>query len=338
MVILHWFGSIVGAIAGLVVVILAVGALVTLVVTLRIGARFPPQGPFVAVPGGRLATIEAGPNPSARGTVVLLHGASANASDPMEGVGRTLAAEGFRVIAFDRPGHGWSDRLGGLEMASPAAQGHAVAGALARMGVGPAIVLGHSWSGALATAIALDHPERVSGLVLVAPVAMPYPADGTLPWYYRLALRPPMAWLLGHTLATPLGLYNLPRVGGAVFKPQEAPGDYLDRSRAALVLRPGTMIANLYDLVGLPAALAAQAPRYGAIRSPTVIVTGDADAAVPAERQAVPLARAIPGATLVMLPGIGHMVQYVAVAALAAEVAALADRIGARSGAEPVAP
>ncbi|TXM73849.1 alpha/beta hydrolase [Methylobacterium sp. WL69] len=321
---------------GLVAVVLGAGALATLLITLRIEARHPPQGPFVPVPGGRLASLEAGPNPSARGTVVLLHGASANASDPMEGIGRRLAADGFRVIAFDRPGSGWSDRLGGRDMAPPAAQGHAIAQALERMKVSPAIVLGHSWSGALATAIALDHPERVAGLVLAAPVAMPYPQAGTVPWTYRLALWPPATWLLSQTLATPVGLYYLPRVGGAVFRPQEAPADYLDRSRAALVLRPGSIRANLHDLAGLPGALAVQAPRYATLRVPTVVISGDADGAVPAGRQAVPLAAAIPNARLVLLPGIGHMLQYVAVDALADEVARLADRIAAERG--PVAP
>jgi len=314
---------------GLVATGLGASALATLLITLWIEARHPPQGPFVPVPGGRLASITAGPDPSARGTVVLLHGASANASDPMEGVGRRLAAEGFRVIAFDRPGSGWSDRLGGVEMASPAAQGNAIAAALAEMRVGPAIVLGHSWSGALATAIALDHPERVAGLVLAAPVAMPYPRMGAVPWYYRLALWPPMTWLISHTVATPVGLYYLSRAGGAVFRPQDAPADYLARSRAALVLRPGSIAANLRDLAGLPAALAAQAPRYAGLTVPTVVIAGDADAAVPAERQAVPLAAAIPNARLVLLPGIGHMLQYVAVDALAAEVARLADRVTA---------
>ncbi|NEU11085.1 alpha/beta hydrolase [Methylobacterium sp. BTF04] len=337
MLVLKGLATLFGACIGLIALVLIVGAVVTLIVTLRIGARFPPEGPFVAVDGGHLATIMDGPTPSLRGTVVLLHGASANASDPMEGVGRLLARQGFRVVAFDRPGFGWSDRLGGREMATPAAQGTAIAQALKALGLGPAIVLGHSWSGALATAIALDHPDRVSGLMLVAPVAMPYPAEGTLPWYYSLALKPPVAWLLSRTLATPLGLYYLPRVGGAVFKPQDPPAGYIDRSRAALVLRPDTMLANLYDLIGLPAAIAAQAPRYGSITAPTVVVAGDADAAVPFERQAVPLAAAIPGATLVTLPGIGHMVQYVAADALAAEVGRLADRINADRH-EPVAP
>ncbi|GJE18492.1 alpha/beta fold hydrolase [Methylobacterium marchantiae] len=336
MILLHWLGLIAAAIAGLIVSVLAAGALVTLIVTARVAARFPPQGPFVEVAGGRLATIEAGPNVSDKGTVVLLHGASANAADPMEGVGRRLAGNGFRVIAFDRPGFGWSDRLGGREMASPAAQGHAIAQALERLNTGPVILLGHSWSGTLASAIALDHPKLVSGLVLVAPVAMPFSARDGLPWYYRLALKPPMAWLLGHTVATPLGLYYLRPAARAVFRPQDLPDDYLERSRSALVLRPDTMLANLYDLIGLPAAVAAQAPRYGSIAMPTVIVAGDADAAVPADRQAEPLAKVIPDARLVLLPGIGHMVPYVATEALVDEVEGLADRIAA-PGREPVA-
>ena len=101
------------AIAGLV---LAVGAVASLVISFRVAAADPPAGPFVEIPGGRLATLQDGP---ADGTpVVLLHGASANASDPMEGIGRRLAAQGFRVIAFDRPGFGWSDRIAGAEAAA----------------------------------------------------------------------------------------------------------------------------------------------------------------------------------------------------------------------------
>lgn len=315
------------AVVGLVATAFGAAALATLLIDLRIGARHPPQGPFVEVAGGRIATIQAGPDPSPRGTVVLLHGASANASDPMEGVGRKLAARGFRVVAFDRPGFGWSDRLGNAEMATPAAQGRAIAEALDKLGIGPAIVLGHSWSGALAAAIALDHPERVSGLVLVAPVALPFPREYALPWYWSFGLKPPVLWFLTRTVAAPLGLYYLPRMGGTVFKPQDAPADYVETSRAALVLRPDTMRANIEDLVALPDALDVQSLRYGTITAPTVVVAGDADPVVLTEQQARPLSRKIPGATLVVLPGIGHMIQIVAAEALAAEIAALADRI-----------
>ncbi|AWN39231.1 alpha/beta hydrolase [Methylobacterium radiodurans] len=284
----------------------------------RAGAAYPPAGPFVPVAGGRLATLQAGPERNARGTVVLIHGASANAADPMEGVGRLLAARGFRVIAFDRPGHGWSDRLGA---ATPAAQADRIAEALGSLDPGPVIVLGHSWGGAAALALALDHPERVSGLVLVAPVALPFPQRVALPWYWRLAAQPPVAWLLSRTLGPPLALYYLRGASAQAFRPQPPSEGYLERARVPLAVRPGALLSNVEDLIGLPAALERQSPRYGSLSVPVLIVSGDADPLVRIEAQAEPLAKRIPGARLLRLPGLGHMVPWVAGDRLAEAVA-----------------
>ncbi|MET0369002.1 MAG: alpha/beta hydrolase [Methylobacterium sp.] len=306
------------AVAGLV---LALGAVASLVISLRIGSLYPPAGPFVDVPGGRLATIQAGPADGK--PVVLLHGASANAADPMGGVGYLLAARGFRVIAFDRPGFGWSDRPHGGADAAPQAQATLIADALAAMGVGPAIVLGHSWAGALALALALDHPERVAGLVLAAPVGMPMPGPITLPWYWRLALKPPILWVLSRTVGPPIGLAYLREAGNRVFKPEEPVPGYIETSRAALVLRPPTLLANVQDLVGLTPSLAAMSPRYGTLHVPTTVVSGAADPIVRPDLQAQPLARAIPGARLVLLTGQGHMIHYTAPEALAGAVSDL---------------
>ena len=321
------------AVAGLA---LAVGALASVVIAARVGAAHPPAGPFVAVTGGRLATIQDGPADGP--PVVLLHGASANASDPMEGVGRLLAARGFRVIAFDRPGFGWSDRIAGAEAAAPSVQARLIAEALERMGVGRAIVFGHSWAGSLALALALDHPERVSALALAAPVAMPMPDRmPDLPWYWRLAVQPPVAWLLSRTLGPPLARHFLPEAARRVFQPQAPDPDYPELARADLVLRPATLLANVQDLLGLPAALAAQSPRYPAIRVPTLVISGEADPIVRSDAQAVPLARAIPGARLVLLPGIGHMLQYVAAPRVVDEIVRLSGEPSGAVGAEPAA-
>lgn len=301
--------------------LLAVGAVASLLIGWQAGAAYPPAGPFVSVEGGRLATLQAGPETGARGTVVLIHGASANAADPMEGVGRTLAAQGFRVIAFDRPGHGWSDRLGA---GTPASQADRIAAALATLDLGPVIVLGHSWGGAAALALALDHPERVSALALVAPVALPFPQRMTLPWYWRLAAEPPVAWLLSRTLGPPLALYHLRGAAAHAFRPQPEAADYLDRARVPLALRPGALLANVEDLMGLPAALERQSPGYGDLRLPVLVVSGDADPLVRIDAQAGPLAERIPGARLLRLPGIGHMVPWVAGDRLAEAVADLA--------------
>ena len=303
-----------------------VGALVSFFLPQRVETAYPPAGPFVAIRGGRLATIQDGPADGP--PIVLLHGASANASDPMEGVGRLLAGRGFRVIAFDRPGFGYSDRIAGDEAAAPSVQAGLIAEALERLGVGPALVFGHSWAGALALALALDHPDRVSALALAAPVAMPMPDRmPDLPWYWQIAVKPPVAWLLSRTIGPPLAHRFLPEAARRVFQPQPAMADYAEKARADLVLRPGTLLANVQDLLGLPAALAAQSPRYGAIRVPTLVISGEADPIVRSEAQAVPLARSIPGAHLVLLPGIGHMLQYVAADRVTEEISRLAGEV-----------
>ena len=87
----------------LVALVLACAAVATRLIAWRVEARYPGADRRVAIDGGRIAYLEDGGGKDARATIVLLHGASANAYDPMEGVGRRLARAGFRVIAFDRP-------------------------------------------------------------------------------------------------------------------------------------------------------------------------------------------------------------------------------------------
>jgi pimeloyl-ACP methyl ester carboxylesterase len=312
------------AAVGLVALALTCAAVATRLIAWRVEARYPAADRSIDVEGGRIAYLEDGPTTGARATVVLLHGASANAYDPMEGVGRPLARAGFRVIAFDRPGYGNSDRIAGADAASPAFQGRALGQALDRLGVGPVILLGHSWSGALALRIALDRPEQVAGLILVAPVAMPLPPR-PLPWWAGLALTPPVTWLLTRTIAVPLGLSYLPSVAVGVFRPEQAVENYIEASRAPLILRPGPALANIQDLAGLPAALAEQAPRYESLRVPSVIVAGEADPIVQTRLQADPLSRAMPHARHVVLPGAGHMITYTAPDRLVREVEGLAE-------------
>jgi len=320
----------IGAPLALAAMILGSGALATLLIAQRAAWEFPSQGPFIPVEGGRLVAIEAGDPTPGRPAVILVHGAVGNGADLMESLGRPLAARGFHVLALDRPGLGWSDRPGGSSDAAPEAQARLIAQALAARGLGPAIVLGHSWGGALALALALDHPERVAGLALVSPVARPFERMPEIAWYWRLALKPPVTWLLSRTLGPPAGLYHLERGARAAFAPQPVAEDYLRRARSALALRPGAMLANVQDLAGLPAALERMAPRTPSLAVPTVIVGGEADAVVPFDRQGRALAQTIPGARLVPLPGVGHMAPWVATDRLVAEIEALAGRLPAR--------
>jgi pimeloyl-ACP methyl ester carboxylesterase len=308
-------------IALVIVAALGLCAAITRLGTIHLERAHRPVGRLVPVAGGRLHVVELGPAQMAGPPVVLLHGASGNLEDERLTLGHALAAK-RRVIMIDRPGHGFSDRPGGAADASPARQAALVAQALEWIGVERAIVVGHSWSGALATALALDFPVRVAGLVLLAPVTHPWP--GGIAWFNKLAVTPVIGQLFVRTLALPLGTLLIGGAIASVFAPQRPPPDYLRRAAARLVLRPAEFIANAQDVARLKDFVATQVPRYRAIMAPTAIISGDRDNTVSIRLHARAVAALIPRARLIVLEGMGHMLQHAAPEAIEAAIDELA--------------
>jgi pimeloyl-ACP methyl ester carboxylesterase len=300
-------------------------AAATAVAVVAIERRHPPAGQFVDVEGGRLHVLQLGhPNAPA---VVLLHGASSNLHDMRVALGEHLAAR-YRVIMFDRPGHGWSDRPGGDAAAAPARQAELIAQALERLGVMRSFLVSMSWSGALATSYALAFPDRVAGLVLLAPVTHPWP--GGIAWDYRVGSMPIVGPLFARTFVVPLAFPMLDRFVRAAFAPQTIPENYLEQAATALALRPSEFLANARDVSDLKANVIQQAPRYGAIRAPAVIIAGDRDATVSTDIHARALAAMLPHAKLIVLPEVGHVIQHAAAGLVIGEI----DRLVASATAE----
>lgn len=284
---------------------------------------FPPRGTFVEIPQGRLHVTNRAPAGAPVETIVLIHGASGNNADMMAPLGDRLAARGFRVLAVDRPGHGYSSRLR-ENASSPAAQARAIRVALEQMGVKQAIVVGHSWAGAVATAFALDHADFTQGIVLLAPVTHPWPKG--VRWYYRLAATPILGWLFTRAVLLPVGLASLNGALVGVFAPQPVPENYAQTIGAVLALRPWIFRANAEDIADLRGHLDRQAPRIPGIALPVAILSGDRDGVVLTERHTYACAREIAGATLEMLPGIGHSPHWAAPDKTVETIAALAAR------------
>lgn len=290
----------------------------------RIEAAHPPAGQLLEIEGARLHVAEFGlarASPDAEPAVVLIHGASGNMEDMRFALGDKLA-ESHRVILVDRPGHGWSSRPPGDAYASPARQAELVAKALERLDVERAILVGHSWGGAFATAYALAFPERTAGLVLLSAVTHPWSANPG--WYNNLASLRGIGPLFLRTLVYPLGTFMMNGLLRSVFKPQAAPKDYLRRAAVRLVLRPKTFFANARDLALLKGFITAQVPSYAGLRSPTIIITGDRDTMVSPKINACALAATLPRAKLVFLEGIGHMPHHAAPEAVTAAIDELA--------------
>ncbi|MFL5023739.1 MAG: alpha/beta fold hydrolase, partial [Microvirga sp.] len=144
-------------------------------------------------------------------------------------------------------------------------------------------------------------------------------------WYYGPATSW-LGWLFTRTFTTPVGALLMGTMTKAVFAPQEAPPGYTDQARIPIVLRPAVFQANAEDVAGLYDAVAAQSPRYQDIRMPAVVIGGDADQVVWTDLHARSFARDVPGARLIVQPGIGHMPHHVAKEAILAEIERVTER------------
>ena len=302
-----------------------------------IEARFAPEGIFVDVGGGRLHLTIREPDgawaANPRATVLLLHGATGNERNMMLPLAGPLAARGYRVIGVDRPGHGWSDRIEGRAASNPAVQARLIVEGLKRIGVTHAVVLGHSLAGAVAVNFALDQRGFTDALVLVSPVTHPWP--GGIAAYYHASASPVLGPLFNNLIALPAGMAVMDTATAAIFAPQSAPPGFEADTAAALVLRPAEFRANSEDVADLYAFVTAQSKRLPEISVPVAIVSGDRDGVVYTHIHSVSTAKAVPGATLKILPGVGHAPHYTNTGDVVAAVDEVWAKISAR--AEPAA-
>jgi pimeloyl-ACP methyl ester carboxylesterase len=316
------------------ILVCGVAALVVLALITQAGVvvlqrSYPPQGKMIDVAGARLHVVEIGPHDAAGPAIVLIHGASSNLGSMRLPIGDRLAHT-HRVILIDRPGHGWSTRED-LANSTPAMQAKMLDQAIEQLDVSHAILVVHSLAGALGARMALDYPQRIAGLVMLAPVAYPWP--GGVGIYNEIVTTPVIGPLLAHTITLPLGLLLTDPAARGVFLPQTMPEDYVRKTATPLLLRPREFLANARDLVTLKAAVTEQAPRYGGIKVPTVVISGDVDQIVSTNIHSRPFAAAVPNAKLIVIPNVGHMVQNAAPDLVISEIEAIAG-LAARSQAE----
>ncbi len=313
-------------------------AVLTLVIALAVWTQFvvakaisrhPPTGIFVPAMGGRMHVRDMGPrDASTERTIILLHGASCNLlalTLPLAG----LLSKSFRVIAIDRPGHGHSDRPGGRADASVTRQAAMISETMLAAGAPKAIIVGHSWAGAVATTLAMDHPERVAGLMLLAPVSHPWP--GGITWYYHVGSWPVIGWIFSHLLPVPGAAMTMQAGVDSVFTPQASPPDYIEATALHLMLRPANFTANAEDVAGLLAHVTERAGRYGEIKVPSVVISGKQDGVVATWIHTAQLARELPDVTVHVLEGVGHTPHHAATDFVVGEIEALSARLGSAS-------
>ena len=283
----------------------------------RHAAHWPHRGAsrFVAHRPHRWHLQEMGAGP----VLLLLHGAGASTHSFRDLM--PALADGFRVVAVDLPGQGFSQagsraRLGIEGMAAD------LSAMLTAEGIAPAALVGHSAGGALALRLAEVLPEPPRGLVGLNAALGKF--RGMAGWLFplmarALAVNPLTAQLFARTASTETSVRALIRSTGSRLD---------DRGLAlyrALLADPAHVDGTLammaqWDLDPLLAGLER-------VRPPLLLLTGARDGAVPAATSQRAAAR-IPGAEWQDDPAHGHLLHEEAPEATAARIAPFLGRAG----------
>ncbi len=283
-------------------VLLAGLGIYTGIATWRVENAFPPLGKFVDVASGRLHYVDVGEGRP----IVLLHGASASLRDFHASILPELSKT-RRVIAFDRPGYGYSERNSDAWL-SPAKQAAIIREALQKIGVEQPVIVGHSWAGSVVLAYLLDYQQDVSGAVLLAGAAHSWTTG--VAWSVKVAGIPVIGKVFSSTIVFPAGQLLLNSAVMNVFSPETPPKRYLERTGAILAVRPGAFQASAEDVRNLSGFLETQERLYDRIKAPLLLVTGEKDTIVPAWNHADRLAGRLPHAQQVELEGAGHALHH----------------------------
>jgi pimeloyl-ACP methyl ester carboxylesterase len=258
------------------------------------------DGEFVVVEGLRLHYVSEG-----TGTpVVLVHG-NAGFTHDYSAVMRSLAEHGYRALAFDRPGHGQSERPLD-EIATAEVQARLIHEALLKLKVERPIMVGHSWGGVLVLAYALRYEADISAVVLLAPATYPEAEHFDA---QRALIKIPGLGDLIIRMSSPLIEREIRRNLERAFSPDEVPSNYLELA-TAIWNRPGQIKAIVQDESDFSPTALSLSHRYGEIRVPTIIVTGDSDLLVKPELHAFPLHNTIKHSGLIVLNKTGHMLPH----------------------------
>jgi pimeloyl-ACP methyl ester carboxylesterase len=271
----------------------------SLAYTARVESAVPAAGKLVDIAGRQTHVVNDGQD----GPVVLMiHGASANAREFSVSLAPHLNGD-FRLLMPDRPGHGYSERFKGAEQLG--VQAAQMAGVLDTLAPGQkAVVVGHSFGGAVALRLALDRPDLVSGLVLLAPVTHDWGSGGAA-WYNRLAAQPVFGPIFSQI--APLAGPAAGRGGvESVFNPAPAPQAYFEEAGIGLVFRPPNFRANARDMHALRGELAAQSDRYGELEMPIIVFSGSLDTVLKPQLHTGKLKNQVP-IEIVALKQEGHM-------------------------------
>ncbi len=271
--------------------------------------------------GRRLGYFEGGSG----SPIILIPGMMATLEDMVLGPFDRLAQD-HRVLAFDRPGYGKSDRRRLMD-ASPWAQARLIRDAVQGLGVDRPIVVGHSYGAAVALAWAMAYPGELGGIVAISPISFPSARIEALVFGPRATLGAGDLFNLTVGQAVDPALLSL--MWQYIYQPNGIPARIRDEYPFGLASVRETTMAIAEDSGLQQTELWRSAFAYPTCRTPVHVLAGASDTLVSHIMHALPMTQVLPDARLTCLPGMGHMLHHFATEEVAAAVAEVASRGGA---------
>ncbi len=270
-------------------------ALFTWLESLRAERASPAHGKFLTTGGFKLHYLEQGSGPP----IVMIHGLGGQLRN-FHYLLDDLATD-HRVVLMDRPGAGYSRP----SQPGPRTHARALLALMDALGIERPLLVGHSMGGAVALALALEHPERVSGLALIAPLTqmqnhVPDPFGGlAIATHWERML---IAW----QLVAPVMRWGKRPPTDPLFYPDEAPPDFDSHGGGLLFGRPGQFVAASADMLAANEDLAWMMTRYPRLQVPVRILFGREDRILNPALHGECLLHELPNARLDLVEG-GHM-------------------------------
>jgi pimeloyl-ACP methyl ester carboxylesterase len=282
---------------------LGVSALINGTLARRAEHRNPPKGSFIDVNGVKLHYVERGSG----SPVVLLHGNQSMGDDfDISGV-LDLIAEKHRVIVFDRPGFGHSERPR-TTVWTASAQASLIRKALRQLGVERPVVVGHSWGALLAATYAVDYPADTGAVLLLS--GYYFPSTRLDVAMAKVAAMPVLGDILRYTISPLLGWLTGPLVLKTVFAPSNVPDRFKREFPFSMALRPSQIRATAGDAALMNSSAARLSGRYEGLAMPVAIMAGRGDKIVDVGSQPQWLHALVPQSTLQIAEGTGHMLHH----------------------------
>lgn len=290
----------------LVATVVALSAMAAIVKykTKQVEQEHPPHGKFIEVDGVRLHYFDEGSGEP----LVLIHGNGTMAEDYKISTVLEHAAKTHRVITFDRPGYGYSERPEDKRW-DATAQAQLLHKALVQLGVERPVVVGHSWGTLVALSMALEQPDYVRSLVLLSGYYYPTPR-------LDVVLSAPMAIplygsLIRHTISPLVGRLVWPLAVRKLFSPSSQPAHFKRAFPVWMSMRPSQLRASAGDGAMMIPEASRLGDRYKELQMPIVIMAGSGDLLALSKLHSERLHEEIIHSKLVLKPEVGHMIHQV---------------------------